>query len=128
MHEMRKRMNPGTRRSVAYVAARIITGKTSGSVYDDSAGGHASMSATITPSGVQAYDHRRGANFSGSVQGSRCSLYDYGEGAHVSLEINGSKFSGYDYGTGCHFNGTVQPSGSVSLYDYGAGSYFSFSI
>jgi hypothetical protein len=47
-------MDPGTRRSVAYVAARIVTKKTSGSVYDYSAGGHTAMSATITPSDVRA--------------------------------------------------------------------------
>lgn len=121
-------MDPGTRRSVAYVAARIVTGKTSGSVYDYSAGGHTSMSATISASDVRAYDYGRGAHFSGRLQGRHYSLYDYGRGAHVSLQIMGSKFSGYDYGAGCHFSGTVKSNGSVSLYDYGAGSCFSFSI
>jgi hypothetical protein len=121
-------MDPGTRRSVAYVAARIITKKASGSVYDYGAGGHTSMSATITPSDVRAYDHGRGAHFSGRLKGGRYSLYDYGRGAHVSLEIKGSKFSGYDYGAGCHFNGIVKSNGSVSLYDYGTGSYFSFRV
>jgi hypothetical protein len=121
-------LQQGTRRSIAYIAARLITGKPSGSVYDYEVGQHTSMSATIEAGQVNAYDYGRSAHVTGNGASGEFNLYDFGQSAHVSLKVEGTSFSGYDFGESCHFNGTVEASGSTSLYDYSEGRYFNYSI
>lgn len=120
-------MNDATRANVAYVAARAITGKKIGNVYAHG-WGHINITGQVENGRVSVYNHRASAHFTGGGSGNRYSLYDFGRGAYVSLNINGNRFDGYDFGTSTHFNGTVQPTGSVSLYDFGTGSYYNFSV
>lgn len=116
-------MHPNTRACVAFVAAKLISGGGSSSVYDYSQSKHVSIGGSVTRSGVSIYDYERRCHFGGSPS----SLYDYGRRAHISLNINGRQFTGYDYGDGHHFSGTVNGN-SVSIYDYGKSSHFSYSV
>ena len=93
-------MNPNTRACIAYVAAKLISGHGSSSIYDYSRSKHMSISGTVSESSVNIYVYERGCHFSGSPS----NLYDYGRGSHVSLSISGNQFKGYDYGDGCHFS------------------------
>lgn len=120
-------MNGNARANVAYVAARVITGKNTGSVYAHGAG-HIHISGQVDASRINIYNHRASAHFTGSRSGHQYSLYDFGRSAHVNLNIKGNRFDGYDFGTSTHFSGTVQSTGAVSLYDFGTGSYYNFSI
>lgn len=116
-------MDPNTRACIAYVAAKLVSGKGASSVYDYSRSRYISISGSVDASRVAVYDYDRGCHFSGSTTG----LYDYGRSAHVSITWNGSRFTGYDYGDRHHFSGSVNGS-SVSLYDYGESNYFNYSI
>ncbi len=116
-------MKPNVRRAVAYIAACVISKKSSGAIYDYTASQHFNFSINHSESGIAAYDYSQGCHISGSYS----SLYHYGESHHISLRIAAHGFSGYDYGEGCHFSGTVNGQ-SVTLYDYGVGSHFNYSI
>jgi hypothetical protein len=116
-------MDPNTRACVAYVAARLLSGRKSSSIYDYSQSRHISIDGDVTQRNVGVYDYDRGCHFSGQPP----SFYDYGRGAHVTLDVKGKNFSGYDYGDGHHFSGSVSGT-SVTLYDYGESSHFNYSI
>jgi hypothetical protein len=113
----------GTRRTIAYVAGRAISGRQSSSVYDYDASGHFNFTGTVSADRANVYDFARGCHVSGTLT----SLYDYGTGASVQLHVNGQRFSGYDYSSGSHFSGRVAGQ-SVSLYDYETGSPYSYSV
>lgn len=112
---------------VAFVAARLITGKNASSIYDYGRGGYHSISGNVSSSTVNVYDYEAASHFGGSGSSNDLSLYHYGHGHHVSLKVRGKQFEGYDYGSSCHFSGTVSGT-SISLYDYGTGSYRNYSI
>lgn len=116
-------MDSSARACVAYVAARVVTGRKVPHIYDYSRSKYVSIDGSISGPEVQVYDYDRSCHFSGTLP----SLYDYGRSSHVKVEIEGDKFSGYDYGSSQHFSGSVRD-GSVSFYDYGEGAYFSYSI
>lgn len=116
-------MRSYTRRSVAYIGGRIISGRSSSSIYDYSVGRYTNMSGRVADGRVAVYDYDQKNHISGSYS----SLYHYGNNAFISLNISGNNFSGYDYDSGSHFSGHVTGN-SISLYDYGAGSYFNYTI
>lgn len=120
-------MRSDVRACTAYVAMRLISGRSASAVYDYSGSGYVSIDGQITATNVDVYDHSRGAHFGGNGSGGRFSLYDYGNSSHVDLQINGNNYEGYDYGSSCHFSGTVSGT-STSLYDYGSSGYFDYSL
>lgn len=112
-------MDDTTRRTIAYIGGRLISGKRSSAIYDYSGGGYTSIDGSVTSSNVDVYDYGRSCH----VSGSGGSLYDYGRGCHVDLKAkDATRFSGYDYGSSSYFEGTVSGA-SVSFYDYDTGSY-----
>jgi hypothetical protein len=121
-------VNVGTRRTVAYVVARLINGRSSSSVYDFARQSDTPMSVTISDAAVRVYDHGRQAHLSGSRHGDTYKLYDHVQKAQVSLELKGNRFSGYDSGARSAFSGSVSAAGIVWLYDDDDGGHFSFSV
>jgi hypothetical protein len=107
------KMQPEARRSIAYIAARLISGRQGSSIYDYSGTGYTHFSGTVG-NNVAIYDHSASAHISGSSK----QFYHHGLSAQISLTINGKNFSGYDYGSSTHFSGSVSQS-NVTLYDYG---------
>src|SRR5680860_851571 len=121
------RVQSHVRATVAYVAARLISGKHASSVYDYAKSGHRNMSGTVEADNVNVYDYEAGCHFGGSGRDGNFSLYHYGISSHVDLKVQGNKFEGYDYGSSNHYSGTVAGN-NISLYDYGAGQHFNYSI
>jgi hypothetical protein len=117
------RMNEPTRRAVAYIAARLVSGKTASAVYDYGVSRYFHFSGDVRAGTVNVYDHDQACHIGGTLP----SLYHYGNKKHLNLEIKGSQFSGYDYDSGKHFSGSISGS-AVSLYDYQTGRYYNFSI
>jgi hypothetical protein len=116
-------MKHHTRRSVAYIVGRAISGKTSSSLYDYSTSKYYPFSGSVDNHSVSIYDYTQKCFVSGSIS----SVYHYGNSKHVSLKVSGDTFSGYDYDEGKNFSGTVN-GGSISFYDYGTSSYFNYSL
>lgn len=116
-------MKSHTRRAVAYIAARLISGRNSGAVYDYSISSHVSFSATISGNRISAYDYDQSCHVGGSLP----NLYHYGNSAHLSVKLAGAHFKGYDYDTSSHYSGTVNGR-SISIYDYEHSQHFNYSI
>lgn len=116
-------MKTHTRRAVAYIAGRKVSGQTSGAVYDYQEGRYVNMSGNLTGSSLSAYDYDMGCHISGSGT----SLYHYGNCAHITLNLNAARFLGYDYDSQQHFSGNVNGR-NVWLYDYETSTHYSYSI
>jgi hypothetical protein len=113
-------MTPIARRAVAYIAARLISGRQGSAIYDYSGTGYTHFSGSVGSS-VSIFDHSASAHISGPSQ----QFYHHGLNAHISLAVNGKNFSGYDYSSNSHFSGSVSQS-NVTLYDHGESKYFQY--
>lgn len=121
-------MKKHTARAIAYIAARLESGKTAGHVYDYSTSSHTSMSGTVTPARVNVYDYDKSSYITGNGSGGSFNLYHYGNSAHVSLKYKSKgDFSGYDYDTSSHFTARVNGK-NVSVYDYEHSSWTNFTV
>lgn len=120
-------MSPNVRACVAYVAARLTSGRDATAIYDHSRSCHVLISGDVSPAEVSVYDYDRHCHFAGSGDGAGgFTIYDYGQRHHVALSITGGDFSGYDYRSGRHFQGSVSDS-MVTLYDYEDSAFHHFS-
>jgi len=76
------------RACITYIAGRLITGKSSSSVYD--------------------FGQAKYINFGGSLDLQRVNVYDYDQGCHISGyfsgKVNGNSISFYDYGESTYFS------------------------
>jgi|SRR3989344_2615245 len=116
-------MKHHTRRAVAYIAGRAISGKSSGAVFDFSASQHYYFGGNVHQSQVAVFDYTQSCHITGTLT----SLFHYGDSHHISLTINGSQFNGFDYGESCHFSGNVNGN-SISVFDYGTSQHYNYSI
>jgi hypothetical protein len=106
-------MKADTRRAVAYIAARAITGADASSVYDFDAGKHTLFSGDVAAHEVSVYDFDAKCHIGGELS----SLYHFGHKKHIQLTLEGTSFSGFDFDDSRHFSGDVNGS-SISLYDH----------
>lgn len=120
-------MNKHTRRVVAYIAARIISGKTASSIYDYELSKYFNISGEVNDVNVNVYDYDQSCYVSGSRSSGEYSLYHYGNRKYIDLKINGQNFDGYDYDSKKHFSGNVNTN-SISLYDYEDRKYHNLSL
>jgi hypothetical protein len=116
-------MNESTRRAIAYVAARLETGRPASSVYDYDAGKHFNIDGDVKDQRVNIYDYDRSCYLEGTLP----SLFHFGNRAHIDFKMkSATKFEGYDYASKKHFE-CESKRGEVSLYDYDDGKFHSYS-
>lgn len=116
-------VNPETRRAVAYIAARLVSGEDRSAVFDYSDGRYFNLSGQVSANKVQIYDYEQSAHIGGTPP----SLFHYGNAAHLRLTVHGTSFKGFDYASSDHFTGEVSGR-AVSLFDYGTGTYYNYMI
>jgi hypothetical protein len=78
-------MQACTRRAVAYVAGSLISGRTTGAIYNYQDKRHVGMSGVFSAGSVSVYDDEQRCH----IAGSESSLYHYGNRAHITLQLNG---------------------------------------
>ena len=120
-------MKDGARACLAYITARLISGRDSAGVFEISQSRHFGFSGNVTSSLVSIHDYERNCAVVGKGDGSRLNLHDFGAGNELSLKIKGKQFSGYENGTSNRFNGSVNGS-SVSVYDYEDSIWYHYSF
>jgi hypothetical protein len=109
---------------VAYVAGRLLTGRSSSAIFDFESGNYFNYSGDVTPARVHVYDYDRDCFIGGSPE----SLFDYGSDTFIQLSVQRpQQFRGFDFGSSDHFDGTVA-NGKVSLFDYGSGTYSDYQL
>jgi hypothetical protein len=110
-------MNLQKRRAVAYIAGRLVTGTTSGGVYDYTAQARFKLYGDVSPGFVQVYDGDRFSYIIGGATPAGLSIFDYYTRQHIQLKISDNDFYGFDYETGAYFSGEVNKS-TVSFFDF----------
>jgi hypothetical protein len=121
-------MDSQTRRVIAYIAARIFTGKTTGYIFDYSTGSYANMSGQVSDSRVNIFDYSVSNYISGNSSGNSFNLFNYHTSSYVQLKMDGNKFNGFDYSSSNYYSGTVSDNGAVSFFDYGTGQYYNYKV
>jgi hypothetical protein len=116
-------MKSDTRRAVAYIAGRVISGKAASSVYDYAEGRHQSFSGTVSSDAANVYDYASACHIGGRLG----SLFHYGHSAQVQLRLTGTRFDGFDYDESRHFSGDVRGS-SITLFDYATSTHYRYSL
>ncbi len=101
-------MKAHTRRGIAYIAGRLVSGKYSTTLRDDSEGKHFSFEGEVSlENGVSVYDYEQKCYIRGNSSGGPLSLYHDGNAKWIELTIEGNKFKGHDKDSGTFFSGTI---------------------
>lgn len=116
-------MKDCTRRAIAYIAGRIMTGNPKMSIYDYTSSGYFPFTGNVGGDAISVYDSTEGCYISGNLP----NIYHYGNNAAITLRMEEDQFSGYDYDESSGFSGTM--SGNVvRIYDEGSAAYFTYSL
>ena len=101
-------MKSHTRRAVAYIAGRLVSGKYSTTLRDDSEGKHFSFAGEGSlEKGVSVYDYEQKCFIRGNGSGESFSIYHDGNEKSIEVTINENTFKGYDRDSETFFSGTV---------------------
>ena len=101
-------MKSHTRRGIAYIAGRLVSGKYSTTLRDDSEGKHFSFEGEVSvENGVSVYDYEQNCFIRGNSSKASFSLYHDGNANYIDLAIEGSTFKGHDKDSGAFFSGAV---------------------
>jgi hypothetical protein len=115
------------RRTAAYIAGRLISGKSSAAVYDRSTASHTKITGEVSPNYVSIYDYDRYAYIKGGLTPQGLSIFDYYTRQNWLIKVVGIDFYGYDYESASYFSGEVNKS-SVDFYDFQNSKKYNFSV
>lgn len=118
-------MHPKLRTCIAYVAGRLISGRNSSYIYDNSQAKLNCIEGQVSADNVKVFDQDRGCYLSGLGDGKAFELYDFGGMHYVELVLDGNSFEGYDHGTPSLFTGRIKGD-EITIFDDGASKCFSF--
>ena len=119
-------MKAHTRRGIAYIAGRLVSGKYSTTLRDDSEGKHFSFGGEASvENGVSVYDYEQICFIRGNSSEKSISLYHDGNANWIELTIEGNTFKGHDKDSGAFFSGTVNGD-FITIYDNEHSQYFKY--
>ncbi len=119
-------MKDYTRRVVAYIVGRLITGKEIFAIFDYSASKKFGFEGKVTLSTVSVYDPEQKCAISGSEKGGLYILHRDDE-KYLDLTVKEDKFQGYDYESHKPFSGTMRGN-LVSISDPEYSRFFDYSL
>jgi hypothetical protein len=120
-------MNDQTRRAVAYIAGRIVSGSAAASLYDHATGRSYAFRGEFAATEITLRDLDSGSAFKGAGGSGMFTITQSGNGRPVSLRFNGSAFEGFDYETAKRYRGAVSGK-SVAVQDEQHAREFQYSI
>lgn len=100
-------MKESTRRAIAYIIYRIITGNKIFQIYDYSLSRKFQYTGKVTLSSVSIYDPEQKCSITGSEKGG-LSLLHWDDEKYIDLAILKNSFQGYDYEAHKPFSTTLQ--------------------
>ncbi len=100
-------ISAGTRRAVAFVAWRLITGHSSTSIYDHAKARRVRFSGTVSLTRIAIRD-QDGCEITGSGGSGMYTLTQGQGGKPITLKIDGLRFEGFDYGASRRYQGTIE--------------------
>ncbi len=117
-----------SRRSIAFIAGKIIFNKNITSVYDYISGKYYNFGGIITNSNFSIYDYDNKCYISISKNGTNSySIFHYGNSKYMTFEYNKNDFKGFDYDSSRYFSGKVNMN-SIAIYDYETSKYYNYSV
>jgi hypothetical protein len=120
-------MNSQKRRAVAYIVGRLISGKTSGTIYDYTASSRYRIYGDVSPDFIQIFDDDRNSYIIGGITPAGFSIFDYYTRQHINLRTSGNDYYGYDLETSSYFSGMVNKN-TVAFFDYQYSKDFRYAI
>lgn len=120
-------MQNHTRRAIAYITGRLVSGELSATVYDYTAFTYFSFGGDVSLSNIAIFDYDKKCQVSGLGSLDSINLYHFGNKNHIFLNIEETHFNGFDYDTNSHFSGDVMGR-SITIFDYELNTYFNYSI
>lgn len=120
-------MKTHVRRMVAFVAGRLVSGKTPSGVFDQSAGKQFVFTGEFSPTRMSVRDHEQNFNATGMGGSGLYTLTHPDNGKPITLKLNGNSFDGFDYASAKRYRGSVNGN-HVSIHDDQAGEQFDFTL
>ena len=120
-------MNDHTRRAIAYIAGRIVSGTSAVSLYDHTAGRTYNFRAEFAATKIRVREIESGSDITGAGGSGMFTITHVGNGKPVSLKLTGSAFEGFDYETAKRYRGAVAGN-SVAVQDDQHAKEFQYSI
>jgi hypothetical protein len=119
-------MEDDTRTSIAYIAGRLISGKSIASLYDYARSRRIDITSIPHARSLKQFNYARQSSLSRSSQGSRY-RYLLGDDGVLDLTVSGNAFIGYFRTNASDFVGKVWGD-SIYLYDHEESAHFNYRI
>jgi len=120
-------MKAPTRRAIAYIAGRLLTGRDASSVFDVETADMFMFSGTVSATDINVFDVDRGGFVIGSPTSGEFSLCDLDDSSFLTLRIGDGKVEGVDLESGAPYEATVQGD-TVTLFDSEDGSLCIYTV
>ncbi|HCJ66608.1 MAG TPA: hypothetical protein DHV62_04600 [Elusimicrobia bacterium] len=119
-------MKEYTRRAIAYIIYRIITGNEIFQIYDYSLSRKFQYTGKVTLSSVSIFDPEQKSSITGSEKASLYILHRDNE-KYIDFTIRENNFQGYDYESHKPFSGMLKGN-LISIYDPEYSRSFDYSL
>jgi hypothetical protein len=99
-------MKEHTRRAVAYIGTRMVTGKAYVCMYDPHANCRFAIYGELTRESISLWDHSLRCAVTGLRNGGSADIFHYGNKAGIRIEVEDDEYKGVDEDSGVSFNGS----------------------
>jgi len=119
-------MRDYTRRAVAYIVGRLVSGKEVFAIYDYFASRNFQFTGKVTLSTISVYDPEQKCSLNGSEKAGLYIIHRDDE-RYIEFTVKEDRFQGYDFETHESFSGTVRGN-LISVHDPEHSRLFDYSL